>query len=126
MDNFTVGTIIEGVVLSIKKFGVFLSFDYNYVGLLHISEISNEFIDSPFNYFNKGDKITVLVKKVDNSNKTLNVSIKDLPTCNNNISNKTYNKKNELSIYIRDIDFTKLDRSLKNMVKNELLRIKGE
>ncbi|MGP1413619.1 MAG: S1 RNA-binding domain-containing protein [Bacillales bacterium] len=126
MDNFTVGTIIEGVVLSIKKFGVFLSFDYNYVGLLHISEISNEFIDSPFNYFNKGDKITVLVKKIDNSNKTLNVSIKDLPNRNNNISNKTYNKKNELSIYIRDIDFTKLDRSLKNMVKNELLRIKGE
>ena len=38
--------IVEGIVTSIKKYGVFLSFEGGYAGLLHISEISSNFVNN--------------------------------------------------------------------------------
>ena len=40
-SNYKVNDIVKGIVVSIKNYGVFLSFDKAYIGLLHISEISS-------------------------------------------------------------------------------------
>ena len=78
-NYFEKDQIVEGIVTRIKKYGVFLSFDNGYVGLLHISEISTNFVNNINSYFSLGAKIKVLIKKIDQGNKFLFVSIKDLP-----------------------------------------------
>lgn len=116
--------IIEGIVISIKKYGVFLSFDDNYVGLLHISEISHNYVNNIEKYFYIGDKVKVMIKKIDTSTKFLEVSLKLLPS-DLNPYNKILPSKKVLS-YIKDIDFTKLEKALPNLIKEELKREKEE
>lgn len=119
-EIFKEGDIIEGIVTSIKKYGVFLSFESGYVGLLHISEVSSKFIANIFNYFEIGDTIKVVVKSVDLDTKYLSVSIKALPDDENPYKAKDKTKK--VVGYVKDVDFQKLDKALPKMVENELKR----
>lgn len=112
--------IIEGIVTSIKKYGVFLSFENGYVGLLHISEVSSNFINNIEKYFDLGDKVTVYVKEVDKDTKFLKVSLKLLP-----VELNPYNKilpSKKITSYLKDIDFIKLEKTLPKMIKEELER----
>lgn len=114
------GDIIEGIITSIKKYGAFLSFENGYIGLLHISEISTNFVNNIYSYFDVGDKITVTVKRIDEKTKFLNVSIKDLPSEFNPYQDILPSKK--ITSYLREIDFTKLNKSLAKMIADELER----
>ena len=104
----------------IKKYGVFLSFDNGYVGLLHISEISTNFVNNINSYFSLGDKIKVLIKKIDQGNKFLFVSIKDLPDELNPYKEILPSKK--IVSYLKDINFSKLEKALPKMIEEELER----
>lgn len=112
----------EGIVTSIKNYGVFLSFDGGYSGLLHISQISSNFVNDISKYFNLGDVVTVVIKKVDIKTKFLTVSTKDLPEEENAYSNINPSKK--ITSYLKDISFEKLQKALPNMIIEELEREK--
>lgn len=112
--------IVEGIVTRIKKYGVFLSFDNGYVGLLHISEISTNFVNNINSYFSLGDKIKVLIKKIDQGNKFLFVSIKDLPDELNPYKEILPSKK--IVSYLKYINFSKLEKALPKMIEEELER----
>ncbi len=114
------GDITKGIVTSIKKYGAFLSFEGGYIGLLHISEISTNFVNNIHTFFKIGDTITVLVKSIDKDTKFLKVSIKDLPDDLNEYRKILPSKK--VTSYIKDIDFTKLEKSLPKMIEDELER----
>ncbi len=114
------GDIAKGIVTSIKKYGAFLSFEGGYIGLLHISEISTNFVNNIHTFFKIGDSITVLVKSIDKDTKFLKVSIKDLPD-DLNIYKKILPSK-KVTSYIKDIDFSKLEKSLPKMIEDELER----
>ena len=43
MKNFKIGNTIEAIVTGIEKYGIFIAFD-DYVGLIHISELSDHFV----------------------------------------------------------------------------------
>ena len=116
--------IIEGIVTSIKKYGVFFSFEGGYAGLLHISESSSNFVNNNEKYFHLGDSVTVYVKEVDQETKFLKVSLKLLPDELN-----PYNKilpSKRITSYLRDIDFSKLEKALPKMIKEELEREKKD
>ncbi len=123
MNEIKVGDVVEGIVTSIKKYGVFLSFENGYVGLLHISEISGKFISNIFNYFEIGDKIMVAVKSVDKETKYLTVSTRDLPHNLNNF--KSHYQTDSVRQSIKNIDFSKLDKTLPKMIEAELERERG-
>ena len=123
MNELKVGDVIEGIVTSIKKYGVFLSFENGYVGLLHISEISGKFISNIFNYFEIGDKIMVAVKTIDQETKYLTVSTRDLPSNVNNL--KSHYRSDSVRQSIKNIDFSKLDKALPKMIETELERERG-
>lgn len=114
------GDITKGIVTSIKKYGAFLSFEGGYIGLLHISEISTNFVNNIHTFFKIGDTITVLVKSIDKDTKFLKVSIKDLPDDLNEYRKILPSKK--VTSYIKDIDFSKLEKSLPKMIEDELER----
>lgn len=116
--EYKVNDQATGIVVSIKNYGVFLSFDGAYVGLLHISEISNNFVNDINKYFAIGDKVLVSIKKVDSKSKFLSVSVKDLPSELNKF--KDINPSKKITSYLKEIDFSKLEKSLPNMIEEEL------
>lgn len=120
LKKYNEGDITKGIITSIKKYGVFLSFDGSYIGLLHISEISSNFVNNIRSFFQIGDTVTVVVKKVDVKTKFLNVSIKNLPDDLNPYKEILPSKK--VTSYFKEIDFSKLEKTLPKMIKDELER----
>lgn len=77
--NIKVGDDLEGEVVGIMPFGLFVrAGDPPMEGLVHISEISWEKVDEPGKFFKQGDKVKVKVLAVDEIMGKLNLSIKQL------------------------------------------------
>lgn len=119
-ESFVEGDIVTGIITSIKKYGAFLSFENGYIGLLHISEISSNFVNNIHSYFSIGDEVTVTIKRIDRNTKFLNVSIKDLPNDLNPYKEILPSKK--ITSYLKEIDFSKLEKALPKMIAEELER----
>lgn len=65
MKKFKVGDIVTGVVTGVEDYGIFLSFDDNQSGLIHISEISDSFVKNVSDYANVDDSITAKVLSIE-------------------------------------------------------------
>ncbi len=59
--EYEVGAVIEGEVTHIAKFGAFIRFDDNKEGLIHISEIANEFVTDINQHVQQGQRISVKI-----------------------------------------------------------------
>lgn len=71
----SVGSILDGKILSIMPFGAFVSIGSNQSGLVHISEVSNEYVKDINDHLKKGDSVKVKVIKIDDSGR-ISLSIK--------------------------------------------------
>lgn len=72
------GSILNGVVKNIRKYGVFVDIGGGMVGLLHIEDISISRIKSPEERFKIGQKIKVMIKSIDKDNHKVVLSHKEL------------------------------------------------
>lgn len=61
MNQYKKGEIVTGCVTGIEKYGIFVSLDDYYSGLIHISEISDFFVKNPADYVYIGETIKALV-----------------------------------------------------------------
>ncbi|WP_147693594.1 Tex family protein [Vogesella mureinivorans] len=59
------GMILEGVVTNVANFGAFVDIGVHQDGLVHISALSNKFIDDPRKIVKAGDVVKVKVLEVD-------------------------------------------------------------
>jgi uncharacterized protein len=59
------GMICPGLVTNVTNFGAFVDIGVHQDGLVHISALSNKFVDDPRKVVNPGDHVTVKVLKVD-------------------------------------------------------------
>ncbi|WP_250228553.1 S1 RNA-binding domain-containing protein [Anaeropeptidivorans aminofermentans] len=75
--SIEVGSIIEGKVVRIKPFGAIVSIGDNLQGLVHISHISNSFVQDINEHLAVGDIIKVKVLSVDEANNKIALSIKE-------------------------------------------------
>ena len=55
--DFNLGDIIEVTVTGIENYGIFVSVNDEYTGLIHISEIDNNFVKDINDYVKIGEKI---------------------------------------------------------------------
>ena len=78
MSKYRKGNIVKATVTGIESYGVFVSFDEYYTGLIHISEISNNFVKDITDYVNIGDVISVKILEIDDEEGHLKLSIKDI------------------------------------------------
>ena len=69
-----VGSILEGKVTSIMKFGAFVSLGNGRSGLVHISEIANTFVNDVHDFLQEGQEVKVKVLSTENGK--INLSIK--------------------------------------------------
>ncbi|OGI06136.1 MAG: hypothetical protein A2Y40_02635 [Candidatus Margulisbacteria bacterium GWF2_35_9] len=63
------GSIIEGTISGVTSFGAFVKFPGNEEGLVHISEIANEYVTNIADFVTLGDKVKVKVLGLNKKNK---------------------------------------------------------
>ena len=69
-----VGSILEGKVTTITKFGAFVALEGGKSGLVHISEIANTFVNDVHDFLQEGQTVKVMVLSTENGK--INLSIK--------------------------------------------------
>lgn len=72
--NIVPGTIVEGKVQGITKFGAFIELPDGTVGLVHISEIADTYVKDVKDFIQEGDNVKVKVLNV--AGKKIGLSIK--------------------------------------------------
>ena len=75
MNDEVIGKVVSGTVTNVANFGAFVLLEDNQEGLIHISEIANEFISDIHKYIKSGDKVKVKVL-ARNNKKKLELSLK--------------------------------------------------
>jgi small subunit ribosomal protein S1 len=78
MEKYPVNTIVEGVIIKITNFGIFVEFDKELDGLVHISELSEEPGVNLEEKYKIGDKVKAKIVKVDNETRKIGLSMKGL------------------------------------------------
>lgn len=68
-----VGSIVEGKVTTITKFGAFVALEGGGSGLVHISEIANTFVNEVRDYLQEGQSVRVLVLSAENGKRNLSI-----------------------------------------------------
>ena len=76
IENLKEGMVLDGVVRNVVDFGVFVDISVHQDGLVHISEISKDYIKHPSEVLKVGDKVTVKVLSVDVKTKRISLTIK--------------------------------------------------
>lgn len=64
-----VGSILEGKVTGVKKFGAFVSLPGGQTGMVHISEVSNEYIQELSDVLTEGQDVKVKVMNISEDGK---------------------------------------------------------
>ena len=77
MNRLEVGEVVIGTVRGIKPYGAFIDIG-GVSGLLHISEISHEHIDTPHSVFNVNDELKVMIIDLDAERGRISLSTKQL------------------------------------------------
>lgn len=78
MSKYEKDKIVTGCVTGVENYGIFVSLDEYYSGLIHISEISTKFVKDINDYVNIGETIRVKIVDKDEDTCHLKLSIKDI------------------------------------------------
>lgn len=111
MDKFKIGEIVEGTVTGIERYGIFLSFNNNKTGLIHISEISDKYIKNIYEYTSMNKKIKAIIIGYDIDKNHLKLSLKRM------VKQKSCIKETKKG-------FTTLEKNLNHWIEEKLMEIK--
>ncbi|HND85685.1 MAG TPA: helix-hairpin-helix domain-containing protein, partial [Pseudobdellovibrionaceae bacterium] len=70
------GMICPGLVTNVTNFGAFVDVGVHQDGLVHISELADQFVEDPRKVVNPGDQVTVRVLKVDLDRNQISLSMR--------------------------------------------------
>ena len=77
MSEISVGSILDGKVTGITKFGAFVALPEGKSGLVHISEIAYSYVNQVSDHLKEGQEVRVKVIGIDQANR-INLSIKQV------------------------------------------------
>ncbi|NUF48441.1 Tex family protein [Gilliamella sp. ESL0250] len=81
MEDLKIGMIMEGAVTNVTNFGAFVDIGVHQDGLVHISALSDKFVDDPRTVVKAGDIVKVKVIEVDISRRRIALTMRlDDPT----------------------------------------------
>jgi len=90
MQKYCPGAVVEGTVVGIKPYGAFISLEDGISGLLHISEITDQFVSDVHQYVEIGQKLNLKILDIDFEAKHAKLSLKA-------VKNYKYRRKYNLS-----------------------------
>ncbi|MFH7244880.1 MAG: 30S ribosomal protein S1 [Spirulina sp.] len=104
MNGLQVGEVVLGAVRGLKPYGAFIDIG-GVSGLLHISEISHDHIDTPHSVLNVNDEIKVMIIDLDAERGRISLSTKQLePEPGDMVKNPdlVYDKAEEMAAKYRE------------------------
>ena len=78
LETLEPGDELEGIVRSVRDFGAFVDIGNGVEGLVHVSELSWERVANPADVLQQGQKVRVIVKKIDPQTGKIGLSARDL------------------------------------------------
>ena len=88
MEKYKIDDNVSGEVTGITKYGIFIKLEDDYVGLIHISEISDKYISDLSRMYVLGETVDAKIISIDENKKQIKLSCKEF-----NINNKAKKKK---------------------------------
>src|SRR5947199_7332145 len=76
--RYTPGQVVKGKVTKLTNFGVFVELEPGLEGLLHISELAEDKVETPEDVVKVGDEVEVKVLRVDAKDRKIGLSRKNL------------------------------------------------
>lgn len=76
IKDLSPGMVLNGVVSNVTNFGAFVDLGIHQDGLLHISEMNNQFTSNPHDLLKPGDIIEVKVIEVNQENRRISLSLR--------------------------------------------------
>ncbi len=76
MEDLKQGMVLEGIVTNVTAFGAFVDIGVHNDGLVHVSQLSEQFVKDPAEVVKVGQKLKVRVLEVDLSRKRIALSAK--------------------------------------------------
>ena len=77
-SDLSKGMLVKGVIKQIKPYGAFIEIKNGISGLLYIEDISVSRIKTPYERFNVGQEIEVMVKDIDKEKNRVSFTYKEL------------------------------------------------
>ncbi|MEW6501515.1 MAG: 30S ribosomal protein S1 [Thermodesulfobacteriota bacterium] len=78
VKKYAIGTEVTGKITNVTEFGVFVELEEGIEGLVHVSEISKEKVETPVGMYTVGDSLTARVINVSAKDRKIGLSIKAL------------------------------------------------
>jgi len=78
LNEIKEGAIVSGRVTNITQFGVFVNINAVCDGLIHISQLADEYVETPDQVVGINDKVDVKILKVDVKKRRISLSMKNL------------------------------------------------
>jgi small subunit ribosomal protein S1 len=75
-EKYIPGQIVRGKVTKLTNFGVFVELESELEGLLHISELSDQKVESPQDIVKIGDEVEVKILRVDTDSRKIGLSLR--------------------------------------------------
>jgi small subunit ribosomal protein S1 len=76
VDTYRVSDELEGTVTKVVAFGAFVEILQGVEGLVHISELAQQHVESPREIVQPGDDVRVKIHEIDSERRRLSLSIK--------------------------------------------------
>ena len=92
MNEYKEGDVVEARITGVEKYGAFAMIDLDYSGLIHISEITDDFVRDINDYIEVGDTVNVKILNMSNNHNQLTFSMKGV---NNDLKKKSKRKLKE-------------------------------
>lgn len=89
MSDLKVGMVLEGVISNVANFGAFVDIGVHQDGLVHISSITDKFINDPSEFVKAGEIVKVKVVEVDVARKRISLTMR----LNDNVGEQSSNGK---------------------------------
>ena len=125
IEDVNAGMVIPGIVTNLTRFGAFVDIGVKQDGLVHVSEISHDYITDPAEKLKLNDKVMVKVVEVDIARKRIALSIKqtlEAPARGTRLNKNPNTKSDSYRIQKKEEDLSNLSvndalAALKNKFK---------
>ena len=79
-QHYRVGQLVEVTITKVTKFGAFarLNDEYGLVGLIHISEMSEDHVENPHEFVKVSEQVMVRIIRIDTEQRQLGLSLKQV------------------------------------------------
>ncbi|MCK9296440.1 MAG: 30S ribosomal protein S1 [Desulfobulbaceae bacterium] len=93
IEKYPVGAMVTGKITNVTDFGIFVEVEEGIEGLVHVSEISKEKVNTPVGMYNVGDTLETKVISVSAKDRKIGLSIKAMSEDSTDMKLEEYKKQ---------------------------------